>query len=311
MGALVDINTDGLAKLAQIVGTWLGLEARAIERNADANAFASVRKAEAENAAALIRLQGEEQVANYMLAREKRKMNNTISVVDLAQTQFAEGEQASDEPVNPDWLNRFFSIVEDVSDKDMQQLWARILAGEVKRPKSYSLRTLELLKNISPQEAEVINLASGYLLDNIHLCANDLLGADVMVCSKMDELGIICGEQMAYKYFIYPNERRNIVIGNTYCLRIHPNEQLQVPIRCYHITTVGKEIFSLANTDNIKFALKLAKRFNTESESKVELFKIIKHGDTKYVLSKEDLLLRYEYQDNDDELEPVQPFVFG
>ena len=122
MGALVDINTDGLAKLDQIVGNWLGLEAIAIERNADANAFASVRKAEAENAAALIRLQGEEQVANYMLAREKRKMNNTISVVDLAQTQFTEGEQASDEPVNPDWLNRFFSIVEDVSDKDMQQL---------------------------------------------------------------------------------------------------------------------------------------------------------------------------------------------
>ena len=80
MGALVDINTDGLAKLAQIVGNWLGLEARAIERNADANAFASVRKTEAENAAALIRLQGEEQVANYMLAREKRKLNNTISV---------------------------------------------------------------------------------------------------------------------------------------------------------------------------------------------------------------------------------------
>lgn len=311
MGALVDINTDGLAKLAQIVGNWLGLEARAIERNADANAFASVRKAEAENAAALIRLQGEEQVANYMLAREKRKMNNTISVVDLAQTQFTEGEQASDEPVNSDWLNRFFSIVEDVSDKDMQQLWARILAGEVKRPKSYSLRTLELLKNISPKEAEVINLASEYLIEEQLLCTGDSLGANAIICSKMDELGIICGEQMMYKYFANAGEPRNIVVGNNaYCLRVHPNAQLHIPIRCYQITTVGREIFSLTNADSLKFALKLAKHFDTESVSKVELFKIIKCGDAKYVLPKEDLLLSHKYQDDDNELEPIRPFVF-
>ena len=182
MGALVDINTDGLAKFAEIVGGWLGLNARAIEHKAEAEAFAAVRKVDAENAAALARLQGEGQVANYILAREKRKMNNAIRVVELAQTQFAEEEQVSNEPVNSDWLNRFFSIVEDVSDAEMQQLWARILAGEIKRPKSYSLRTLELLKNLSPKEAEVINLASGYVMDNRHFCSN-IFGADGFVCA--------------------------------------------------------------------------------------------------------------------------------
>ena len=29
MGALIEINTDGLAKLAEIVGDWTGLNARA------------------------------------------------------------------------------------------------------------------------------------------------------------------------------------------------------------------------------------------------------------------------------------------
>ena len=187
MGALVDISTDGIAKLAQIVGNWLGLEARAIERNADAEAYATVRKIDAENAATLIRLQGEEQVANYMLAREKRKLNNVQNVVEQAQQHFVEGEQVSDEIVNADWINRFFTIVEDVSDVEMQQLWARILAGEIKRPKSYSLRTLELLRNLSQKEAEVITVTSGYLLDNMYLCAGDVLGADAIVCSKMDE----------------------------------------------------------------------------------------------------------------------------
>ena len=77
---------------------------------------------DAENAANLIRLQGEEQVANYIIAREKRKLNNVQSIVSMTQEQFIEGEKVSDEPVNPDWLNRFFSIVEDVSDSEMQKL---------------------------------------------------------------------------------------------------------------------------------------------------------------------------------------------
>ena len=133
MSALIEVNTDGLAKFAEIVGGWLGLNARAIEHKAEAEAFAAVRKVDAENAANLARLQGEEQVANYIIAREKRKMNNVQNVVEQAQQHFVEGEQVSREPVNQDWVNRFFTIVGDVSDSEMQKLWAQILAGEVKK----------------------------------------------------------------------------------------------------------------------------------------------------------------------------------
>ena len=61
----------------------------------------------------------------------------------------------SSEPVNSDWSTRFFNIVEDVSDDEMQSIWGRILAGEVKQPKSFSMRTLELLKNLSKEEAAI------------------------------------------------------------------------------------------------------------------------------------------------------------
>ena len=61
---------------------------------------------------------------------------------------------------------------------------------------------------------------------------------------------------------------------------------------------------------SIEIIIKLAKYFNTEDVSKVELFKIIKRDDAKYSLSTEDLLLRYEYPNEEDELTPVQPFIF-
>ena len=307
MGALVDISTDGIAKLAQIVGNWLGLEARAIERNADAEAYATVRKIDAENAAALIKLQGEEQVANYMLAREKRKLNNVQNVIEQAQQHFVEGEQVSDEPVNSDWINRFFTTVEDVSDAEMQQLWAHILAGEIKRPKSYSLRTLELLRNLSQKEAEAINRASKYLMDEYLLCS-DIFGADMFILSKMDELGIICGEQMIFKHFIYSNDTKDINIGDTYALRVCSNKDIEITVKCYHLTTVGYEIFSLIKEDNLKFALDFAKHCDKDGVSKIELFRIIERNGAKYILTTENLLLHYKYQ-NEGDTERVQPFV--
>ena len=293
MSALIEVNTDGLAKLTQTIGNWLGLEARAIERNAEAEAYAAVRKVDAENTATLIRLQGEEQVANYILAREKRKMNNVQKVIEQAQQHFVEGEQVSDEPVAPDWLNCFFSIVENVSDEDIQKRWAHVLAGEVKRPKSYSLRTLELLKNINKEDAIDIQNASKFHIDSSVFCV-ELFGADILMRSRMDELGIICGGEMLYIVVTTFDEPRNIIVGAKYCIRIHSKKQIQIPIKSYRLTTVGKDIFSMANVDNAKFAIRLANHLNREGVDKVELFKIIKYDGEKYTLSTEDLFCKYQ-----------------
>ena len=50
----------------------------------------------------------------------------------------------------------------------MQELWARILAGEIKQPNSFSLRTLETLKNISKEEAELYVKVSKFLFYSIN-----------------------------------------------------------------------------------------------------------------------------------------------
>lgn len=85
-------------------------------------------------------------MANYLLAKESRKLNNVKSVIEKAESNFKEGELVSNESVNTDWINRFFGIVEDISDDTLHDIWGHILAGEIKHPKSYSLRTLELLR---------------------------------------------------------------------------------------------------------------------------------------------------------------------
>lgn len=81
------------------------------------------------------------------------KQQNIESVTQKAYLLLSDEKECSEEPVDKDWMIRFFNSVEDISDDDMQNLWAKILAGEVKQPKSFSLRTLETLKNLSKDEA--------------------------------------------------------------------------------------------------------------------------------------------------------------
>ena len=65
---------------------------------------------------------------------------------------------------------------------------------------------------------------------------------------------------------------------------------------------------SLAKGDNLEFALGLAKHFDRENISKVELFEIIKYDGTKYTLTTENILLHHQYHD-EDELSPVNSFM--
>jgi hypothetical protein len=50
----------------------------------------------------------------------------------IATEELKKENDVSDTPVDEDWIVRFFNVVEDISDEMMQQLWGRILAGEVK-----------------------------------------------------------------------------------------------------------------------------------------------------------------------------------
>lgn len=62
---------------------------------------------------------------------------------------------ASEKPVDKDWMNRFLNVTQDVSEDQMQEVWGKVLAGEVNKPGTFSLRTMELLKNLSKGEAEL------------------------------------------------------------------------------------------------------------------------------------------------------------
>lgn len=54
-----------------------------------------------------------------------------------------------------DWFLRFFESAGYISNENMQDLWARILAGEMENKGSFTLRTLSTLANMCADEAKI------------------------------------------------------------------------------------------------------------------------------------------------------------
>lgn len=55
-----------------------------------------------------------------------------------------------------DWFNRYITLAEDVSNKTMQDLWAKILARELSRPGVYSLKALKVFRDMSIVDAKLL-----------------------------------------------------------------------------------------------------------------------------------------------------------
>jgi len=117
------------------------------------------RKARAESDATLIRVEGAiavaelpERASRRLGMTELRRQENIDAIVDKAIGELP--ETASSTPVDQDWMAQFFECSCDVSHEQMQRLWAKLLAGEVVKPGTFSRRTLTILRDMSPDDAE-------------------------------------------------------------------------------------------------------------------------------------------------------------
>lgn len=163
---LVDYAASGIGSVAgSILAPWRARrEALAKETAAKGDAKVLLIQAEAQAKARAIlvsqdtNVAGVLDIANTVSQRiqfqERKRQINIVSVVRQAANQLGDREVANHEP-DHDWTARFFNDVQDVSSEEMQALWAKVLAGEVERAGSTSIRTLGILKNLDQATARL------------------------------------------------------------------------------------------------------------------------------------------------------------
>lgn len=73
----------------------------------------------------------------------------------LEAAQNVSDEEVAEGCIDPDWFARWRREAMVIGNEEMQRLWGRILVEEAKNPESVSYRTLDVLKNLTRQEAEL------------------------------------------------------------------------------------------------------------------------------------------------------------
>lgn len=185
----------------------------------------------------------------------RREINSSNAIIFAEESLSADNGPAPNNKIDEDWLYRWNGYAGEVSSEELQRLWGRVLAGEVKEPGRYSLRSLEFLRSLSQAEAKLIGKVSKLKIENFIWRSDqflDFIGFDGLL--ELQELGIISGVESIGLFYT----TTGLESGSTSWIRVLECHSKCVVIRnkdaaatlkfnIYPITKLGLQIIALGN----------------------------------------------------------------
>ncbi|AAO08055.1 Membrane-fusion protein [Vibrio vulnificus] len=287
--AEVDAKRDEMLMIAQTEQQIADIKAGKLQYTEDRRLIAVDSEANAEQ---LVEIQKGNRVEPYLnlenLDRQGKTRKqiqamqeevNLTKTVLLAEQELESGKyEANDDPVDPDWFTRWRDNAEKVSNDYLQTLWAKVLAGEVTTPGTYSLRTLDLLKSLSKNEAELISKLGEFIIDGRVFqgvidprgLGNESDTVEKMMAEKglnftkllyLQEIGIISGVDsmgLTTEYTSLDSSRfvRAFTSKNSGLVARHADPKKKIGFNVLLTSQLGREIFKLADFKTDKEYLK-------------------------------------------------------
>ena len=183
-------------------------------------------------------------------------MNVAKSISKAEEILEHDEQEPPESSVNEDWLYSWRDYAGRVSLEELQELWGRVLAGEVKNPGSYSLRTLEFLKGISKAEAEIISKVAKFVIGGFIARKKEAFlerqGVSFSDLLFLQELGVLAGVESIglkknfgsraddrYVQYLFAQDKVIILEGDD------PGHVVDLSV--YLVTSIGNEILRLAS----------------------------------------------------------------
>ena len=243
-------------------------------------------------------------LANQELKKQVNIENTLYETKNILEKEKENGQDvASSEPVKDDFMTQFYNGVGEISDVDMQLLWAKLLAGEIKQPRTFSLRTIQKLKVISSKEAILFEKISPYVIDNDYIPndANFLQKYNV----NYSDLMILqdCGILSLVKTSKYYNSEQAAIYNKKISvfkkMVLSNDEKNIIETKVFPLSQFGKELMGLVTiqyNDNYfyEFLNRLKSYQKNSATISVSCYEITNrnNGNIEYISSK-DLLKEY------------------
>lgn len=190
---------------------------------------------------------------------------------------FAEEQLASDTQAPPtrdldeDWLFVWREHAGKVSAEDLQRLWGSVLAGEVKAPGRYLIRTLEFLKTLSRAEAEMISKLASFVIDGRIARGQkaylESKGLDFSTLLVMQELGVVSGVEAiglttTYKSIVEEKFVLALVSHSKALIIEHEDPAKTLVFEIYMLTEVGRQVLGLGSFEpDVEYMRLVGKEF--------------------------------------------------
>lgn len=231
-----------------------------------------------------------------MTHTEFYKANNFLTVAKKADEYYSKMPKRDNfDAYDFDWFIRFYEAVGNISNEEMQDLWAKILAGEISHPSTYSLRTIDILKNLNKADAilfERICMHSIRSGEKIFLPRYDKYLDEVQIgyddIMHLSELGLMYNDSLIVLK-IKPQKGVNILLANCNLIMtysVSDERKNTFKINQYPFTQVGKEIASLkgycATDDNFLLFAKEVEKNNANITIQVHRVTNVFGGQIQY-----------------------------
>jgi hypothetical protein len=216
----------------------------------------------------------------------RKEINVVKAIIHAEEFVLNDSQEPPKEKVDEDWLFRWRDYAGDVSSNDMQGLWGRLLAGEVKAPGKYSLRCLEFLRNLSQSEAKLIERLSCLLVEGLVWKGdrtNELLSFDELL--ELENLGVLSGVSTGGLQNNTSLQKSNdrwvrIIRASKKCLIVrHVDKNEKISLLGYRATKLGEQIISVGRlSDDVKYLNEMG-RFLISKGFSVLLGDYVESGD--------------------------------
>ena len=237
------------------------------------------------------------EVSTQLIAREiQKEVNIAKSILIAEDVLLSDQTQPNDENIEDDWLLRWRDSAALSSSEKLQDLWGRILAGEIKSPGTYSLRTVDFIKNLTQKEANDIQKLFSFVLFGRIIKEKGMLDdfgnehidkeLSFSFLSNMQALGVIAGaESMGLSTEFKSNSKDFFSIHYVYNEKVmhvkHDNPTKLLEFNVLILTPLGHELHSLCpaiiDSNYINYVINIIKN----QEFKVIIGDLVKHNDGK------------------------------
>lgn len=199
------------------------------------------------------------------LEEASRRFQNRSAIAEMTATEILQlpppedggkSAEAPERQLDDDWLNQFYNYAGSASSDDLRHAFARILAGEVSTPGTFSKRTLRSICELDHSTAQMFNhLARFRDRENTQIIRIDDNQIPYSTIVTLDDAGLIANVPGVGFNITRNDENIAILRNGTRIILVYLKEKqnkFHIPTRVhvYTLTRFGRDLCSILPTEH-------------------------------------------------------------